>query len=302
MVFLIIDFTVLVLVLRNVGANRALGPRATEPFDGLEYRLESSFIYERRPETPRATVLCMPGYLESPAYFTAHYADPSLQLILVTLGDYGAPFTARAQVDAIWPRPTEPLGTIEHDAQVLLAALEHLPVTKRVRVHGHSRGGAVVLEAARRRPDLFRDVEVVLEAAVLPQGALFSAVTPVVLWLMPLLLLLWRRAPLNPRATAAFGKLTDARKRSLMAGMPRNPNRGRTAVTNVESILAWSTKHDHSLFENVRGVALIADDDRVLDSTSMRTSASKGRHLRIIEAADSSHFVTLDRPDLIPPL
>ena len=47
---------------------------------------------------------------------------------------------------------------------LMLRALEHLPRSPIVRVHGHSRGGAVVLEAASMRPELFKDVEVLLEA------------------------------------------------------------------------------------------------------------------------------------------
>lgn len=300
--FLVFDLVVLVLVLRNVAAHRPLPPRDTEPFDGTQYRLGQSFIYERKHEAPRATVVCMHGYLESPAYFTQHYADPTLQLILIGSADYGEPFTAGRQLDAPWKAPTEPLGTIEHDAEALLAALEHLPVTKRIRVHGHSRGGAVTLEAARRRPDLFEQVEVVLEAAVLPQGKLYSPLNAVLLWLMPVVLLVLRRDPLSSQAVKAYGRLDDARKRSLLAKLPFNPNRGSTATENVRSIIRWSAATDPAVLNLVHGVALVADADRVLDSASMRLSASKGRHLKVVEAAQCSHFVIFDRPELIPPL
>ena len=47
---------------------------------------------------------------------------------------------------------------------------------------------------------------------------------------------------------------------------------------------------------------LIAGDDRVPDSRSMRASAERAKDLLIIDAPTSSHFVLFDSPKVVPPL
>ena len=59
---------------------------------------------------------------------------------------------------------------------------------------------------------------------------------------------------------------------------------------------------DERHYDAVRGSVLIAGDDRVLDSKSMRDSAQRAKHLRIIDAPASSQFVVFDNPELVPPL
>jgi pimeloyl-ACP methyl ester carboxylesterase len=289
-----------VRLLYRVGA-----PRQIENFDGVIYRVGRAAVAERRGGNPRATVIAMHGYLENPCYFTRYYDDPGIQLIVLTSGDYHVPFTGAEYRNSGWAvTPRYALGTIEYDAAVLVQALEHLVKTKSIRVHGHSRGGAVVLEAAAMRPDLFRDVEVILEAPILPRGKASQPVIPGTLWLVPYFFLLWRKRPLSPFNQHLYGRLDDPRKRSVIEALPFNPSRLITAMRNLRSLLAWMKDRDVGMYKNVeRGAILIADGDHVLDPDAMRTSAlqAEGR-LRVVEVGNCSHFVLFDRPDAIPPL
>jgi pimeloyl-ACP methyl ester carboxylesterase len=287
-------------LLYRVGA-----PRQVEDFDGVVYRVGDAAIAERRNRRARATVIAMHGFLENPCYFTRHYADPDIQLILITSGDYHVPFAAPQYRTADWARaPDYVLGTIEYDAAVLVQALEHLPVTPSIRVHGHSRGGAVTLEAAAMRPDLFRGVEVILEAPVLPRGEPRRQVPRAARWFAPFYLALWRLRPISSVSRYVFGRLDDARKRALIAALPFNPRRLITATRNLESLETWMREREVGVYENVGGGAiLIADDDQVLAPAAMRAAAqpAQGR-LHIVEVRDCSHFVLLDRPEALPPL
>ncbi|MEZ5569937.1 MAG: hypothetical protein R3E54_16640 [Halioglobus sp.] len=99
-----------------------------------------------------------------------------------------------------WPSNPYAPGTIEHDAFYVTLALEHLARGTRVSLHGHSRGGAVALEAGRQSPRLARppdkSVTAILEAPVLPgaraagrssdplRHALISYLLPVALGLL----------------------------------------------------------------------------------------------------------------------
>jgi len=301
--FLIVAFAVYVLRMRllyRVGA-----PRQVENFDGVIYRVGEATVAVRNCDQPRATVIAMHGFLENPCYFTRYYDDPNIQLILLASGDYHVPFTGAEYRNADWQAtPGYALGTIEYDAAVLVQALEHLPTTNSIRVHGHSRGGAVVLEAAAMRPNLFRDVEVILEAPILPRGTPRQPVIPGTQWLIPFLFALWRRRPISPVNRHIYGRLDDPRKRSIVEALPFNPRRLVTAMANLRSLLAWPQARDVSMYRNVtRGAVLVADNDRVLASETMRASAQQAEgHLRVIEVSNCSHFVLFDRPDAIPPL
>src|ERR1043165_7677029 len=125
---------------------RLLTPPLLEPFDGPGSRVGEATVLERASESPRVTVVCMHGWLENYGYFLPVYAARDVQLIMIASADYHTPGPATVPA---WARPVAGVpGTIEYDAAVLVQALEHLPKTSRVRVHGHSRGGAVVVEAS----------------------------------------------------------------------------------------------------------------------------------------------------------
>jgi pimeloyl-ACP methyl ester carboxylesterase len=290
---------VLVVVGRSALLRSESPQRHHEPFDGALYRVGHAAVADRRVSQPRATVIAMHGFVEDMRYFTHLYGDPSIQLIALTSCGYHVPVTDAAFDEAEWATaPDAPFGTIAYDAAVLLQALEHLPRAKTIRVHGHSRGGAVVLEASMARPDLFADVEVVLEAPVLPRAKPRLEASGLALWMYPFVIPLWKRAPFAPQI---FGSLDDARKRELLSGMPHNPKHISTFVTNVSDLQSWMRERDASAFANVRrGVVIVPSRDLVLDPVSMRESARLAETLEVVHVEGSSHFVTLDRPDAIP--
>jgi pimeloyl-ACP methyl ester carboxylesterase len=300
---------VLVLVALAVAAGRAWLLRLEsplmhhEPFDGVVYRVGEAAVAERRVSDPRATVIAMHGYVEDMRYFARAYGDPSIQLITLTSCGYHVPVTGGALDEAAWAKaPAAPFGTIAYDAEVLVQALEHLPRSRAIRVHGHSRGGAVVLEASAARPDLFANVEVVLEAPVLPRARALLDAGGLLLWFYPFGIALWKASPLMPVIARGFGRLDDARKRELLSAMPHTPKRVSTFVVNVVDLLAWMRERDASMYAHIRrGFVLVPSHDRVLDGDAMHRSAMLARPaLEVVRVEGSSHFVTLDRPEAIP--
>ncbi|NMO17058.1 alpha/beta hydrolase [Pyxidicoccus fallax] len=297
---------ILVLAMRQWLLHRECEPSKSEPFDGVVYQVGKAAIAERRSDNPRATVICMHGFVADMRYFTDHYSDPDLQLILLTSCDYHVPISNPRHASVPWAKvPTEREGTIPYDAAVLIQALEHLPKTDTIRVHGHSRGGAVILEAASMRPDLFQRVEVVLEAPVLPQARPYVSTTAAQLWLLSFVIPLWRKQPINPRNLKTWGPLeNNPRKRELIMAFPFNPKRVATMVSNLRGIDDWMHERDASLFKNVpNATVIVPGKDRVLDSQSMLESARKaGPSLNVVTVDGCSHFPIWDRPDVLPTL
>ncbi len=214
------------------------------------------------------------------------------------------PVSQPTYTTANWARtPDYRAGTIAYDAAVLNLALEHLVSTRQVRVHGHSRGGAVALEAARQRPDLFESVEVILEAPVLPQGKPYAEVPAIARWLFPFFLLLWQQQPISDRNRAVWGSLENPRKRELIWGYPFNARHCSTLVTNIADMNRWMAETGTDSYRCVqRGAIVVPARDRVLDPRAMLSSARQAENLQIIEVEDCSHFVILDQPEAIPPL
>ena len=293
------------LLVRRWLLYRPAPPPASEPFDGVAYAVGRATITERRVSEPRATVICMHGYCENARYFTQAYAVPEIQLILVSSADYHTGLAGAESLQATWARaPDAPAGSIEYDADVLNQALEQLPKTDHIRVHGHSRGGAVVLEAAEQRPDLFQGVEVILEAPVLPQASLPQPVSTLFFPLLQLLVPSWRRLPLSPWLIGRWGSLDDPRKRELIESLPFNAKQVTTLIVNLRSIVEWMRERKLELYRNLdSGVILIPEDDQVLDAESMLCSANNaGSRLRVVQVRGISHFMLLDRPEVLPPL
>jgi len=292
------------LFLRQWLLLRASPPHHAEPFDGVVYRVGKAAVVERGPEAPRACVIAMHGFVEDFRYFTRHYDDPRIQFIGLNSCDYHVPVRDPVERTAAWARtPSAPEGSIRYDAEVLCQALEHLPRCGRIRVHGHSRGGAVTLEAASLRPELFRGVEVILEAPVLPQGAPYRPMPAFVKWLLPYLIPLWRMQPINPTNIGAWGSLDDPRKRELIEGLPFNPRHISTLMRNLKDMDAWMPKHGVEVYRPLaQGAVLVPDKDRVLAADAMAHSAESADGLDVIRVPDCSHFVLFDRPDAIPAL
>tara|TARA_Y100000815_G_scaffold266050_1_gene283756 strand:+ start:24 stop:956 length:933 start_codon:yes stop_codon:yes gene_type:complete len=273
-------------------------------FSGELYQVGQACIARQGPEEAEHSVIVMPGFVENFLYFTAYYQDPALQLIMLTSADYHVPVNRPRYLKADWISPPRARpGTIAYDAEVLNQALENLASGRQVRVHGHSRGGAVVLEAARQRPDLFSRVEVVLEAPVLPQGKPYREAPKAARWFLPFFLFAWQQQPISPSNRHLFGPLDDPRKRELIGALPFNPRHGSTFVINALDLADWMANTNTDIYQHLRrGAILVPAKDRILHPDAMLHSAEQAENLQIVQIADCSHLITLDRPDCIPPL
>lgn len=283
---------------------REIGAPPQQDMQADIYPAGEGWIIHRHVQDPLASVIVMPGFLESPLYFSRYYADPRIELIMISNSGYQLPVRADHFPPVPWNYHSQyPAGTIAADAELLNLALEHLPRSQHIRVHGHSRGSAVTLEAASVRPDLFSSVEVLLEAPVLPQGQPYRVQHRASHWLLPLLHLLWQGKPGMALSNPLWGPLDDSFKRELIMGMPFNPRDSRLVQTSLQDLLAWMQQRRTDIYQHVqRGAVLVPAKDRVLDSSAMLGSAQQAENLQIIEVPEGSHFVLLDNSEAIPPL
>ncbi len=280
-----------------------------EMFSGRVYTVGQGAVSVRNHSAEAEhTVIGVHGFLENHCYFTQTYQAPDTELILLTCSNYHIPVSGPVPEPAPWEREIKyAVATIEYDAAILTQALENLPTTRRIRVHGHSRGGAVILDAIRQRPELFRNVDVVLEAPVLPQGKLHPLVTallePVSHGMWPWVVRLVNSSPSNVYGQTFFGKM-NPRKRVLLDKLFTATRDHLTIVRNIENILDWMEQHGPELYTPIEhGTFLIPKVDRILDRGAMLASAEQSPNTwRIVETQAQSHFITLDSLEWVPPL
>ncbi|MDX1587518.1 MAG: alpha/beta hydrolase [Oleiphilaceae bacterium] len=288
---------------------KPISPSYTEMFSGRVFQVGKGAVSVRNHSgEAEHTVIGVHGFLENHCYFTQLYQEPTTELILLTCSNYHVPVSGPVMERPEWERPIKSLeATIEYDAQILIQALENLPSSDYVRVHGHSRGGAVIIEAALQRPELFRHVDVVLEAPVMPQGQLHPMVTailePISHGMWPWLVRAINSTPSSAYGQAFFGRM-NPRKKQLLTKMFTATRDHLTIVRNLENLLAWMEKADESYLESIRhGTFLIPRVDHILDRGAMLRSAEHSANaVRIIETQAGSHFITLDDASWTPPL
>ena len=288
---------------------RPIDPAYTEMFSGRVYSIGKGAVSVRNHSAPAEnTVIAVHGFLENHCYFTQTYQAPDTELILLTCSNYHIPVSGPTIEPAPWQKPIKFLeATIEYDACILNQTLENLPSTQRVRVHGHSRGGAVIIEAMSQRPDLYKTVDVVLEAPVLPQGRLHPLVSalldPVSHGMWPWVIRLVNSAPSTAYGQTFFGKL-NPRKKTLLDKLFAATRDHLTIVRNIENIIAWMAKTETTAYKPMRhGTILIPKIDRILDREAMLKSAEcSSNAIRIVETSATSHFVTLDSQEWVPSL
>ncbi|TVP54896.1 MAG: alpha/beta hydrolase [Halomonadaceae bacterium] len=284
-------------------------PSYTEMFSGRVFQVGKGAVSVRNHSgEARHTVIGLHGFLENHCYFTQLYQEPTTELVLVTCSNYHIPVSGPVVEIPDWERAIKhPEATIEYDAQILIQAMDNLLSSDQVRVHGHSRGGAVILEAAKQRPELFRDVDVVLEAPVLPQGQLHPLVTamlePISHGMWPWLVRAINSTPSSAYGQAFFGRM-NPRKKKLLTKMFTATRDHLTIVRNLENILAWMEKAGTEYYEPIRhGTILLPRVDRILDRGAMKRSAEfSANAVRLIETQAGSHFITLDDASWSPPL
>ena len=281
----------------------------SEMFSGRVYKVGKGAVSVRNHSAhARHTVIGVHGFLENHCYFTQTYNAPDIELILLTCSNYHIPVSGPTAETPTWEVPIKHLeGTIEYDACILIQALQNLPTTNRIRVHGHSRGGAVIVEAIRQRPELFEQVDVVLEAPVLPQGQLHPLVNallePVSHGMWPWVIRLVNSAPASSYNQTFFGRM-NARKRQLLDKLFHATRDHLTIVRNIENIISWMERTPVEVYQNMRyGTVLIPKVDRILDRQAMLRSAEHTSNaIRIVETGATSHFITLDSVEWVPSL
>lgn len=279
----------------------------SEMFSGHVYRVgEGAVSVRNHSGEAERTVIGVHGFLENHCYFTQSYDAPTTELILLTCSNYHIPVNDVTPEAPEWEVAIKHLeGTIEYDACILNQALSNLPTTKNVRVHGHSRGGAVVLEAVRQRPELYAEVDVVLEAPALPQAKLHGLVTtllePVSHGMWPWLIRLISSAPSSAYGQTFFGKM-NPRKKQLLSKLFFATKDQLTIVRNVENIMEWMERTDTSVYSHIRyGTFLVPAVDKLLDRNAMLASARQSpTTMRIVKTEAPSHFITLDSKEWVP--
>lgn len=185
-----------------------------------------------------------------------------------------------------------------------------LPAPGAYRLHGHSRGAAVVMEAAAQRPDLYagagRRVEAVLEAPVLPWAGNSRVARWLASWPARVLgapgLAVLRRVPVECYGLWLYGPLRGY-KPDLPNENPHNPNSAETLLRNLRSLDEWARRRGYEVFAGRgRGWIVMAGNERLLDRTAQWASARHaGAQWQVIEIPGASHVISLDRPDLVCP-
>src|SRR5690606_22861650 len=180
------------------------------------YPVGEGWILHRRVSEPRATVVVMHGLLENPLYFTRYYDDPELELIMIGATGYQLPVTSADRPEAPWDLPPAGTpGTIAADAQLLNLALEHLPGTRNVRVHGHSPGRPGDPPGGNERPEYLQPGEGHSRGPGPAQGQPYRPSSAISRLLLPSLHLLWQRRPDMLLEQPIWGPLDDPDKREL---------------------------------------------------------------------------------------
>ena len=286
---------------------KPIEPSYTEMFSGRVYRVGKGAVSIRNHSgEARHSVIGVHGFLANHCYFTQTYDEPTTELILLTCSNYHIPVSGPICETPDWESAIDhPESTIEYDAAILNQALENLASADQVRVHGHSRGGAVILEAIRQRPELFEDVEVVLEAPILPRGNLHALIKvilePVSHGMWPWLVRLINSAPSSSYGQTFFGQM-NLRKKQLLSKMFTATRDHLTIVRNIENAIEWMERTGPEVYTDIgRGSILIPKVDRILDRESMVKSARQAPEcVAIVETTASSHFVTLDSKEWVP--
>lgn len=283
------------------------------PFDGRRYRAGANEIAVRRSPGATRTFVCVPGFLEDARFFLDLHEGSQADLILFGNGNYHSPFAGDDAEELDWDLNPHRVGTIAYDAFHVARAVEHLAKTRIVILHGHSRGGAVVLDAARqfsdrmRTPD--RDVRALLEAPVLPHGKQ-AGTDPgpvgraIVAYLLPLFLAVSRNISKTRLERFPMMRPTNPHKTEVLRSLFQSTRDYDTCVENVADIAEWEETQGYGLFDNYERITIVVGErDDVLDNRALVASAEEGAArnagIRIVRTEDTNHFVSLETPEVI---
>ncbi|MEM9255138.1 MAG: alpha/beta hydrolase [Pseudomonadota bacterium] len=296
---------------RQSWTHRDLPQIYTGTFDGELMRVGETYI-ARRPGKAGSelSIICFPGFLEDMRYFQALYQDHPAELILVNNANYHQPFAALRANTLHWPVNPYPLGTIEYDGFHLGLVVSELAAGQQVMLHGHSRGGAVVLEAGRQYPEVMlsaaRKISAILEAPVLPRARVVGRgskpiTNHIARYLLPIVLGLSRNNGPEKMARQPMMRPTSELKEALLPSLYSTARNYSTCVANLRSIYEWQQDTEFKIYTYYRQITVVigARDD-VLDNTSMRASAEEGAEINpgvtILQTDNTNHFVSLEQP------
>lgn len=292
--------------LRNFLANRVTSAPQPEAFAGELYLIDGSYVAKRNcTVTPTRTIICFPGFLEDMRYFLELYTDETIELILINNANYHCPFVV-SDIRALPASATNPhrQGTIAYDAHIVNRVNRQLATTGAVTLHGHSRGGAVVLEAGKQAPGLASRCDALLEAPVVPKGKLSRGNRQLLryggFYLAPFIFSVMRILPTSLLFKSPLMKISTPYKAKMFSSLPFVPRQFATAVINMRDIQRWQARNDFTLYENFRSVTMyVGERDGVLSRNAMLHSARQSQQVRVIETEGTNHFITLERPELI---
>ena len=253
----------------------------------------------------RTTLICFPGFLEDARFFLEVHRDTPARLILIGNANYQNPFRRETISTPPWfAGNPHPVGTIAHDAYCMNQVIEHMTGPERVVLHGHSRGGGVILEAGNQRPELTCNVEAILEAAVVPRGRLYAngekKLQPVGFFLFPFILSLMRILPESTRLKSPMMWVTNATKNKIVAAIPFAPRQYATAQINSANIIEWQARSGFDSYDHFERVTLfVGERDGVLSRTAMLESAAQSPAVEVVLTTGTDHFISLESPDII---
>lgn len=276
----------------------------TEPFDGKVLEIGESYIGVIDREDPEYTVICAHGFMENMMYLRKLYDDENVQFISINNSGYHAPVDTENYEKPEWATPPPfKAGTIEYDAYVLNMALENLPRSVKIRIHGHSRGGAVTTEAILTRPDLHknRNIEYILEAPILPHSVpaipAIIMFNPVAQLFIPFTFTFLKGLPDEKRAKY-FASGRPGYKKDFLNNVFFNPKTYKVIDTNILNMWLWARKRPLSALNDMPNCKIyIGSKDTILSSSHMRNVAAKVNWLEPVECK-GSHWQAFDNPEL----
>jgi pimeloyl-ACP methyl ester carboxylesterase len=175
---------------------------------------------------------------------------------------------------------------------------------ERVVLHGHSRGGGVVLETGNQQPERAATFEAILEAAVVPQGRLSgnldNYLEPIGYYIFPIVIALTRILPKAILLKSPMMWVSTKAKEKSVAALPFTPRQYATAIINMKSIIEWQATASTDSYKKFGKTTLyVGQRDSVLWRTAMIKSAQQVEAVNIIETDGTDHHISLEKPELI---
>lgn len=289
---------------RQYWAHRDLDKLHHAPFSGDVLIAEETTIGVKRPESGAATktIICVPGFLEDMRYFLDLYEGQGYELILINNASYHSPFALDDARSLSWAKNPFRPATIEYDAFFVAKAIEDLATTDQVVLHGHSRGGAVMLEVGRQFPQLVKSTTALLEAPVLPQARpagpeaskMRQAVTE---YMLPVVFSMMRDISEKNLLRNPMMHPANPDKTELLRTLFSSQKQYRTCVENIANLVEWQRKHFYDIYDNFEDIrVLVGEKDHVLSRRAMIDSARTRGSIKIIETKNTNHFISLEQP------